>query len=59
MFNWAIGRDIVQVNPCHRLPKPSSENQSDRVLTEAEIRAVWQAMEAEAPLIAGVSNCAC
>ena len=54
VFNWAIGRDIIQINPCHRLPKPSSENQSDRVLTEAEIRAVWQAVEAEAPLIAGI-----
>jgi integrase len=49
LFNWAIGRDIVQVNPCHRLPKPSSENQSDRVLNEAEMRAVWKAIEVEAP----------
>ena len=54
VFNWAIGRDIVQVNPCHRLPKPSSENQSDRVLTEAQIRGMWKAMEAEAPLTAAV-----
>ena len=54
LFNWAIGRDILQVNPCHRLPKPSSENQSDRVLNEAEIRAVWKAMEAEAPLTAAM-----
>jgi integrase len=54
LFNWAIGRDIVQVNPCHRLPKPSSENGSDRVLNEAEIRAVWKAMEAEAPLTAAM-----
>jgi integrase len=54
LFNWAIGRDIIQVNPCHRLPKPSSENRSDRVLTEAEIRAVWKAMEAEAPLSAAM-----
>ena len=52
LFNWAIGRDILQINPCHRLPKPSNENQSDRVLTEAEIRAVWKAIEAEAPLTA-------
>jgi len=54
LFNWAIGRDIVQVNPCHRLPKPSSENRSDRVLTAAEIRAVWKATEAEAPLTAAI-----
>jgi integrase len=54
LFNWAIGRDILQVNPCHRLPKPSSETRSDRVLNEAEIRAVWKAMEAEAPLTAAM-----
>jgi integrase len=54
LFNWAISRDILQINPCHRLPKPSSENRSDRVLNEAEIRAVWKAIKAEAPLTAAV-----
>ena len=52
LFNWAIGRDILQVNACHRVPKPSSENRSDRVLNEAEIRVVWKATDTEAPLTA-------
>jgi integrase len=52
LFNWAVARDILGANPCYRLPKPSSENRSDRVLTEEEIREVWHAVGAEAPLTA-------
>jgi integrase len=51
-FNWAVGRDILGANPCYRITKPSSENRSDRVLSEEEIRAVWAALECEAPLTA-------
>jgi len=56
MFNWAIGRDLGEIenNPCQGLPKPASENSRDRVLTEDEIRAVWAAWEAETPLTAAV-----
>jgi len=54
MFNWAIGRDIIEHNPCQGLPKPAGENTRDNVLTEDEIRAVWAAWEAEAPLTAAV-----
>jgi integrase len=52
LFNWAVGRDLIQLNPCYRVPKPSSENRSDRVLSESEIRTVWNALSAEAPLTA-------
>ena len=52
LFNWAVARDILGVNPCYRVPKPSTENRSDRVLTEGEIRAVWRALDVEAPLTA-------
>jgi len=54
LFNWAVGRDLIQVNPCYRVPKPSSENRSDRVLSESEICAVWNALSAEAPLTAAI-----
>src|SRR5262245_42399037 len=54
LFNWAIGRDILQINPCHRLPKPSSESQSHRVLNEGELRVVWKAIQAEVPLTAAM-----
>ncbi len=52
MFNWAIARDILAINPCYRVSKPSAENRSDRVLTGKEIFAVWNALAAEAPLTA-------
>jgi integrase len=52
LFNWAVARDILDANPCYRVSKPSSENRSDRVLTEEEIRAVWQALASEVPLTA-------
>jgi integrase len=54
LFNWAIGRDMIEANPCYRVPKPSSENRSDRVLTEDEIRAVWRALDAETLLTAAI-----
>jgi integrase len=54
LFNWAVGRDLIEANPCHRVPKPSSENRSDRVLSEEEIRAVWGALDAETPLTAAI-----
>jgi integrase len=52
LFNWAVGRDLLGANPCYRIPKPSKENRSDRVLTAEEIRAVWASLESEAPLTA-------
>jgi len=52
VFNWAIGRDLLDTNPCFRIPKPWSENRSDRVLTDEEIRSVWRALSVEAPLTA-------
>jgi len=52
LFNWAVARDMLDANPCYRMSKPSSENRSDRVLTDSEIRAVWQALASEAPLTA-------
>lgn len=38
MYNWALGRDMVPHNPCHRIPRPAQDNQRDRVLSEAELR---------------------
>jgi integrase len=52
LFNWAVARDILGANPCYRVPKPSNENRSDRVLSQEEIRDVWLALAAEAPLTA-------
>ncbi len=39
VFNFAIGRDIVQHNPCYRVPAPGVEHQRDRVLSDDELKA--------------------
>ncbi len=49
LFNWAIGRDVegLDANPCNlvRVTEGSPEPRT-RVLTDAELRTVWQAAEA-------------
>jgi integrase len=52
MFNWAISRDILEHNPCYQVKAPSKENQRDRVLTEEEIRLVWNACGQLDPVLA-------
>jgi integrase len=54
MYNWGIGRDLVEANPCTQIQAPGKEVQRDRVLSEAEIRAVWIAFEAQSPLISAM-----
>ena len=54
VFNFGIERDIVEVNPCHRLRRPAEENQRDRVLLADEIGTVWRAFDAE-PLLTGTA----
>ena len=43
MFNWAIGRGHLEHNPCTQVKAPGREQQRDRVLTDEEIRLVWEA----------------
>lgn len=52
VFNFAIERDWLEANPCQRVPRPAREHARDRVLTEDEIRAVWQALDHEQAIIA-------
>ena len=49
MFNVAIDLELegVDANPCLRITPPGVERRRDRVLTQAEIREVWQALEPE------------
>jgi integrase len=51
LYTWAIGKDLVEGNPCVGLSKPSLETQRDRVLTEDEIRAFWAACDVEPGII--------
>jgi integrase len=45
MFNFAIGQAIIDSSPCDRVEAPSAENRRDRVLSEDEIRLLWQTLD--------------
>ncbi len=51
IFNWGISRDLVEQNPCNQIAAPAKEHQRDRVLTEGEIQALWEAFEQQGALI--------
>jgi integrase len=52
LYNWAISRDLLEHNPCLQVKPPGKEHQRDRVLSDDEIRLVWNATEQLDPLIA-------
>lgn len=46
LFNWAVGRDIISVSPCDRVKAAELDGAPiarDRILTDEEVRAVWNA----------------
>lgn len=43
LFNWAVGRDLIPTNPALGLKPPVKTTERDRILTDAEIAAVWRA----------------
>jgi integrase len=45
LFRWCVGRGITESNPMADLPKPGAEVRRDRVLTDAELSAVWNATD--------------
>lgn len=45
MFNFAVGRSIVDISPCMGVAAPAKENRRSRVLDENEIRTLWNALE--------------
>ena len=44
LFNWVIEHEIVDVNRCQNIRK-NRESARDWVLTEVELRALWQALD--------------
>jgi integrase len=42
LFRWSVGRGILETNPMAHLPKPGGETPRDRVLTDAELAAVFK-----------------
>jgi integrase len=43
LFNWAIEKDRVASSPVARMKLPTPEKARDRVLTDNELRRLWQA----------------
>jgi integrase len=43
LFNWAQARHGLDSNPCSRVQRPSDENSRDRVLSDDELRRIWNA----------------
>ena len=53
LFNVALERDVVTINPVSGTRRPGVERSRDRVLTPDEIRTFWQATEALDPPMRG------
>lgn len=45
LLNWAAGRDIIEANPAQFVEKPGRERKRERVLSDAELVAIWHACE--------------
>ena len=45
LFRWAAGRDLIETDPAAHIEKPSPERKRDRVLSDAELVAVWRRRE--------------
>jgi integrase len=43
LFKWSVGRGIIAGNPMADMPKPGAETKRERVLSDAELQAVWDA----------------
>ncbi|WP_372422848.1 tyrosine-type recombinase/integrase [Salinarimonas chemoclinalis] len=44
-FAWCVEREIIPASPAAGISKPSAETSRDRVLTDAELRAIYRAAE--------------
>ena len=42
LFRWCVGRGILDANPMTDLPKPGEATKRERVLSDAELKAVWK-----------------
>jgi integrase len=43
LFNWAIGRDLIEHSPVANVPRPKGGDERERVLTEVEVKRLWDA----------------
>ena len=45
VMNFAVSRDVIEHSPCAQVRKPGVERSKDRVLSRAELRAFWEALD--------------
>jgi len=45
MFRWAVQRDILEHSPCDGVVMPAPLNRGDRVLSESEIKILWNSLD--------------
>lgn len=43
LFKWCVERDLLQASPMVGVSKPTRERERDRVLSDAELKALWRA----------------
>jgi integrase len=48
LFNWCLARDVIQLSPCSLIEPPAPERSRDRILSDDELRLVWNAAGADA-----------
>jgi integrase len=47
VFNFAVSKEIVALNPAFRVPRPGTEKTRDRVLSDDEVKRFWRALDEE------------
>jgi integrase len=45
LFRWAAGRDLIEADPAAHVEKPATETRRYRVLSDAELAAIWRACD--------------
>ena len=45
MFSWAVGRDVIEINPFMGMNRPSKEESRVRALSELEIKTLWHNLD--------------
>jgi integrase len=46
LFNTAVEMEVISASPCDRVKTPAQNKSRDKVLTDAELAAIWRAAEA-------------
>lgn len=45
LFRWSVSRDYVEINPVEGVERPAKERVRDRVFTDNELKAIWNAAD--------------